>query len=388
MLPIDELTGLLSRVEFLARLQAALALASQNQQTLALAYFDLDHLLRVNNRYGHLAGDMVIQAAGRALNMAFTGASFVGRLAGDEFAAAMPGHDLDTAREVVEKVIATIEHNGVPFDVEDKPITLQVTISAGIALYPRDGVNVDDLQRKAYDAAMRAKEAGGNLCRVFEEIEEKDALTGVLIRESLHRQADLLIEQAGRERTSLAVISMDIDEFDAINKQYGHFTGDEVLRQVGMMLAKNFKEPGLVGRVGGDQFVVLLPRTRSETAFILAEEVRKVIEDNPINLQIGHISTRLSIKISGGVAEYPQDASERVDLLRKADEALYRAKRQGRNRICLPSSTQMVTKTSHYTQTQLEMLAAQAKKLGKSEAFLLREALDDLLRKYETGRAE
>ena len=92
---------------------------------------------------------------------------------------------------------------------------------------------------------------------------------------------------------------------------------------------------------------------------------------------------RVNFHISGGIATYPTDAVERVDLLRKADEALYRAKNLGRNRICLPTSSQMVTKTSHFTQTQLERLARLAKTLDKSEAFLLREALDNLLRRYD-----
>ena len=72
-----------------------------------------------------------------------------------------------------------------------------------------------------------------------------------------------------------------------------------------------------------------------------------------------------------------------MDLLRKADEALYRSKRTGRNRISLPTSAQMMTKTSYYSQTQLARLAELARKLDKTEAFLLREALDELLRKYE-----
>ena len=132
----------------------------------------------------------------------------------------------------------------------------------------------------------------------------------------------------------------------------------------------------------GDEFMVILPAHRADSGFILAEEVRKVIEDSPIKLTIGDRSINLHFQITGGVATYPSDGTERTDLLPKADEALYRAKHTGRNRICLPTSAQMVTKTSLYTQTQLERLGQVAHKLERSEAFLLREALDDLLRKY------
>jgi predicted signal transduction protein with EAL and GGDEF domain len=93
--------------------------------------------------------------------------------------------------------------------------------------------------------------------------------------------------------------------------------------------------------------------------------------------------SQLAVHVSGGVAEFPSDGSDWREILRKADEALYRAKQLGRNRICLPASSQMVTKTAHFTQTQLEKLADLARKTNKSEAYLLREALDDLLRKYD-----
>jgi diguanylate cyclase (GGDEF)-like protein len=230
---------------------------------------------------------------------------------------------------------------------------------------------------------LSAKENGGNAIQIYSQAEERDALTGTLKRAGLLARIDQVCTEVERTHSTAAVITYDIDEFDAINHQFGHYTGDEVLRRVASILSGNFKDAGIVGRYAGDQFVVILPGTRSETAFILAEEVRKVVEDTPIPIQAGEMKSTLAVRISGGVAEFPTDGSDWREILRKADEALYRAKRSGRNRICLPVSSQMVTKTSHFTQTQLEKLADLGRKTGKSEAYLLREALDDLLRKYD-----
>jgi diguanylate cyclase (GGDEF)-like protein len=212
-----------------------------------------------------------------------------------------------------------------------------------------------------------------------------DELTSALNHDALIERFEIARQEAELAHTSLAVIDLDIDYFESVNRQYGRVAGDEVLRAVSGALLTNFRDIGEVGRYGGDQFVVLLPGARSETAFVLAEEVRKVIEDNPIQIQIADQRIALSIHVSGGVAEYPADGANWADLYRKADEALYRAKQQNRNRICLPISSQMVTKTSHFTQVQLEKLSALAKKAGKSEAALLREGLDDLLRKYDVA---
>ena len=210
-----------------------------------------------------------------------------------------------------------------------------------------------------------------------------DELTGTLTHDAIIENFEAVCQESESIRSPLAVISLDIDDFAAINRQYGHVVGDEVLRLVAASLEKNFLDLGAVGRYSGDQFAVVLPTARAETAFVLAEEVRKVIEDSPLLLQIAEQTVRLAVRISAGVAEYPADGANWIDLFRKADEALYRAKSQGRNRVCLPVSTQMVTKTSHFTQIQLEKLSELAKKVGKSEASLLREGLDDLLSKYD-----
>jgi len=211
-----------------------------------------------------------------------------------------------------------------------------------------------------------------------------DELTAALTHAAILEEFESARLESERDHASVAVISIDIDEFAAINRQYGHITGDEVLRAVAAALLKNFHDLGLVGRYAGDQFVVVLRGARAETAFVLAEEVRKVIEDS-LQLQIGDHKGYLAVRVLGGVAEFPADGGNWTELFRKADEALYRARRLGRNRVCLPSSAQMVTKTSHFTLVQLEKLAEQAKKSGKSEASLLREALDDLLRKFDVA---
>jgi diguanylate cyclase (GGDEF)-like protein len=381
----DELTGLLKRSELFPKLQASLALASQHSQSFTLAYFDLDHLMAVNQAYGHVAGDGYIAAVGDALNETFAGECYAARIGGDEFLGVMPELTLEQAQGMAERVRKRIEAAPLQLLQDGQPVQVAVSISAGVAHLPagETTVNVDDLIRRAYEAVLRAKENGGNAVKVYAEIEERDALTSTHTRAGLLARLDQNCSAAERARSTVAIIDFDIDEFDAINRQFGHYSGDEVLRRVAAILNSNLKEIGIVGRYAGDQFMVILPNSRSETAFILAEEVRKVIEDTPIPIQIGEMKSQLAVRVSGGVAEYPSDGADWRELLRKADEALYRAKRSGRNRICLPVSSQMVTKTSHFTQTQLEKLADLGRRTGKSEAYLLREALDDLLRKYD-----
>ena len=207
-----------------------------------------------------------------------------------------------------------------------------------------------------------------------------DGLTGVPNYRAFMKQLDAAVEEAARKNESLSLTTFDVDYFKRLNDNYGHVAGDEALKKLANIYRDNFTGDNFVARIGGEEFAVIMPHTRAETAFVLAEEVRKLIAETEFTL--GE-TEKVNITVSGGVAAYPNDAKESGVLLRKADEAMYRAKNTGRNRICLPTDEQMVTKTSHFTGTQLERLSELARKLGKSEAFLLREGLDDLFHKYD-----
>ncbi len=207
-----------------------------------------------------------------------------------------------------------------------------------------------------------------------------DKLTG------LHRgeyMEDLIREKLGEDKEGPHSIAMvDIDYFKQINDSYGSEIGDEVLRKIGRVLKENIPQEGIVGRLRGDEFAILLPDTGAENAFIIMEEIRRLFADTDFGYEVEGVTTNLHVGISIGIASFPRDANNDVELMRKAEEAGYKAKKTGRNRVCLPSDERMILKTSYYTATQLERLAELAAKLEKTEAFLLREALDDLLRKY------
>lgn len=372
----DELTGLLTIKAFHEQLQTA----ARTSNNLVLVVLDLDHLLPFNELYGHQAGDEWIRTNAQLFQQAFGGeTSLVGRSSGDEFMAAIQNGDLGEIFERAEELRQQVESIKLEYKAAGETIYSSNTISLGLAAYPANAGDPEDLIEKGRQALYRAKVAGGNRVCFYQET---DTLTGLLNQHASQRTLEEALQKARRDGEPLSVFLLDIDRFNEINNDYGHRAGDEILMRLAHILERNFKEVGVVGRTGGDEFLVILPGQRADSAFILAEEVRRLVEDGEIAATVGVHNYTLRYRISGGIATYPGDASERVDLLRKADEALYRSKRIGRNRISLPASAQMVTKTSHYTQIQLERLADLARKQDRTEAFLLREALDDLLRKY------
>lgn len=169
-----------------------------------------------------------------------------------------------------------------------------------------------------------------------------------------------------------------MDRFLEVNEKHGHDAGDTVLKTIAKQLQNRLpSKKACVCRLDGDEFAVLMPCTEKERAFLALEQARAEIESAP---ELAHI--RPAGTVSVGVATYPDDGGTRQELIRKADDALYRAKITGRNRVALAREEKKVPKTSHYTQGQLERLSALSQKEGVGEAELLREALDDLLKKY------
>jgi diguanylate cyclase (GGDEF)-like protein len=174
----------------------------------------------------------------------------------------------------------------------------------------------------------------------------------------------------------LALALTDLDGFAAVNDSYGRDAGDAVLAAWNRVLEANVPNGGSVVRLGGDEFVVVLPGTSAENAVVLLEEVR------------GHFSSMslegipVALSASAGIAANPPHGTTAEELWRAAGEALMRAKRDGRDRVALHIEEKMVLKSNYYSKANLERLAKLSSATDRTEASLLREALDDLLYKH------
>ncbi|HYV16300.1 MAG TPA: diguanylate cyclase [Conexibacter sp.] len=166
-----------------------------------------------------------------------------------------------------------------------------------------------------------------------------DPLTGLLNRKALTDRFAELAQQAAVTGAPIALVLCDVDRFKAVNDEHGHERGDAVLKQVAYVLRRSLRAFELVYRLGGDEFLIVLPGATSATAGELAEGVRRALEDArpggcEVTVSVGVASTR------GGVAFEP--------LFREADEALYRAKRDGRNRVAMsPDSPEPALQLTH-----------------------------------------
>lgn len=216
---------------------------------------------------------------------------------------------------------------------------------------------------------------------------ENDLLTGLMSRRAFNNFFDQALEKHKVGETPLSLAFIDIDNFLNINETYGHAGGDEVLQAVAAILRECAGEEAAVCRYGGDEFALLFPSTEREQAFLLVEKMRSMAAEREITLS-GVAGKVAGISISAGIACAPIDGRLKSELMRKADQALYRAKATGRGKVRLAYDERMVPKTSHYTQTQLERLSKLAAERQAGEAELLREALDDLIAKYGVNPIE
>jgi diguanylate cyclase (GGDEF)-like protein len=153
-----------------------------------------------------------------------------------------------------------------------------------------------------------------------------DPLTGAFNREYLHQQLPRLIDQAESRSQALSVAMVDVDHFKAINDQFGHDVGDEVLAHVAHRLRGAIRDDDTLVRFGGEEFLVLLPRAGATTAVDVAERMRRKMASSPVAIEELPVPVRISV----GVAEHRIGQPE---LVKRADIALYAAKRAGRDRV-------------------------------------------------------
>ena len=163
--------------------------------------------------------------------------------------------------------------------------------------------------------------------RIAERRAATDGLTGLANNRATQDNLKRHIAIAARIRHPLSVILLDLDHFKSINDSFGHGVGDDVLSAVGTVLTSNVRASDFVGRYGGEEYVVVLPETDLEGATTVAEKVRQALTMLHVPSYTGRISA------SFGVAGYPDHGAESDLLLAAADEALYRAKHDGRNTV-------------------------------------------------------
>jgi diguanylate cyclase (GGDEF)-like protein len=157
-----------------------------------------------------------------------------------------------------------------------------------------------------------------------------DGLTGVHNKRFLVEFLDREISRCQRHATTLALVLFDIDHFKKVNDTHGHLAGDAVLKELSRRLRPRIRREDLLARYGGEEFACVLPDTTRSGASIFAEALRLLVERDPVSYQ----GNRIAVTISLGVAVHaPDEPATTTDLIRRADEQLYAAKRGGRNRV-------------------------------------------------------
>ncbi len=162
-----------------------------------------------------------------------------------------------------------------------------------------------------------------------EELSITDGLTGVYNYRYLRSALDKEVARAKRFKEGFSIIMLDVDRLKEYNDVHGHLQGSEVLRRVSQVVSGELRGVDVLAKYGGDEFVVILPRTDRQGAHILAERIRAAVEAHKFPGE----DDGIKITSSMGIARFPEDGESSRDLLESADAALYDAKRSGRNRV-------------------------------------------------------
>jgi two-component system, cell cycle response regulator len=163
------------------------------------------------------------------------------------------------------------------------------------------------------------------------ELAITDGLTGLFNRRYMETHLGTLVDQSAARGKPITVLVLDIDYFKAINDSYGHDAGDDVLRDFALRIRKATRNIDLACRYGGEEFVIVMPETDMAVATVVAERLRRRIASEPFAIQKGARSIEVTISI--GIAALSGVADNAATILKRADQALYRAKRDGRNRV-------------------------------------------------------
>lgn len=225
--------------------------------------------------------------------------------------------------KVIKSVIAS------PLTLQDKIIGIIV-----VADQKEDELSEEDLRMLSILSSLFAISLqNAKLYQDNEMLAITDGLCEVYNHRFFQEKLGEEIKRSARYKENLSLVMIDIDNFKVINDKFGHLQGDLILKEVARILKKDFRETDFVCRYGGEEFAIILPETDALGALTAGERARKFIDKNKFLALKGNKT--LKIEVSAGVSSYPRYAQDKEGLIKKADNALYKAKKLGKNKVCL-----------------------------------------------------
>jgi diguanylate cyclase (GGDEF)-like protein len=166
----------------------------------------------------------------------------------------------------------------------------------------------------------------------IKNIANYDTLTGLYNRRYFEERLGLDAQKSFYGGTPLSLVMADIDHFKKVNDTFGHTEGDRVLFEIANLLKASVRKKDTVARYGGEEFILILPEAGLGEASMIAERIRKLVEGTPFEIA----NARINLTVSMGISNFPSNrAKSKEELVKMADEALYDAKRGGRNKVCI-----------------------------------------------------
>jgi len=241
----------------------------------------------------------------------------------------MPGKSgMEWLAEIAEKQLAPVV---MMTGSGSEEVAVQALQEGAVGYLPKRNLSPEKLV-ETIDAAL-AKwtwlQQGKADKEKLERMANFDSLTGLHNRSAILGKLNETINHAKRYRGNLSLIMLDLDHFKMVNDRYGHLIGDDVLENVGALIHRNIRNTDVAGRYGGEEFIIILPETALPSALGVAERIRNKIEMAKMKDSAGN---EFAITVSQGISSW-EPGEDADSLISRADEALYKAKENGRNRV-------------------------------------------------------
>jgi diguanylate cyclase (GGDEF)-like protein len=209
------------------------------------------------------------------------------------------------------------------------PLKIGKNLLGTLAVKGIKDVDIDKFRILAQQFLLGLKRAV--LYQHVQEMATLDSLTRVFTRRYWFQRSNEEIERSRKFKYSLSCLMIDVDRFKDLNDTYGHLVGDAILAAVAKVVKDNIRQIDILGKYGGEEFCAILTETGVAEAKFVSERIRQAFQDSRVQAY----DETLSVTISIGIAGFPDDSQDLISLIDKADQALYRAKETGRNKVCV-----------------------------------------------------